>query len=449
MTTQVQGQRKRFTGWRLVVGTAGIMLIVVALVVGILIKLGTIKGDPWFDILSYVFGGLGLILTLVAWLFPLSPLNESEPADTMTNTPPIQVPMPTSFTFSPSITVSPSITMNPNQSVLPQQQPSLPQQVVAADKPQENATPAHTNTQMNTVTPAPQPSAPPDLVFPFNAPLNNPNEFYGRTLVRTTLTNRTHMGGSTAIVGERRIGKTWLLRYLMLTAPNDTMLGTNYRIGYLDATSPYCHTVTDFVMKALEKLDILPTTPLQEKANLKTLEDAIAKRYQQQQIRSVLCIDEFEGFGQHKEFDLDFLAGLRAMTQEGLVLITVTRAPLMDVVASILGEQSRTSPFFNIFHSLMLKSFDIRDAETFTQAKSIQAGFNEQERQYVLERSVGYEPNGTKHWYPLKLQLVGRTLLEDKQAGQTDPTSYRPQDVQYWLEFEQRVKEQYGFVVKL
>ena len=435
MTTPTHGQRKRFKGWRSAFLLIGIALCIVALVFGIITT-----DEHLFAIVSFVIGPIGIILTLIAWLVPLPPMNESETSDSpVTN----ETPIPSSFTFSPTITVSSSITMNPGQNALPSQQSSPSPQFIAMS----NNSSANTSSSQENVL-IPQPSASPDLVFAFNAPLIDPNEFYGRTLARTTLINRTHMGGSTAIVGERRIGKTWLLHYLMLTAATHAMLGTNYRIGYLDATSPRCHTVTDFATKALEALDIMPTTPLQEKADLKTLEDAIVKRYQKQQIRSVLCIDEFEGFGQHKEFDLDFLAGLRSMAQEGLVLITITRVPLMDVVANILGEESRTSPFFNIFHSLMLKPFDTRDAETFTQAKSVQAGFSEQERQYVLERSVGYGSNGTKHWYPLKLQLVGRTLLEDKQAEQTDPTCYRPQDVRYWLDFEQRIKEQYESVVR-
>ena len=438
MTTPAHGQRKQFKGWRLAFLLIGIALCTIALVFGIITT-----DEHLFAIVSFVVGPIGIILTLIAWLVPLPPMNEPETPDSpATNA----TPIPSSFTFSPTITVSPtispSITMNPGQSTLPPQQSSSPQSIATPNNSSANTIFTQEDTQV------PQSSASPDLVFAFNAPLIDLNEFYGRTLARTTLINRTHMGGSTAIVGERRIGKTWLLHYLMLTAATHAMLGTNYRFGYLDATSPHCHTVTDFATKALEALDIVPTTPLQEKADLKTLEDAIVKRYQKQQIRSVLCIDEFEGFGQHKEFDLDFLAGLRSMAQEGLVLITITRTSLMDVVANILGEESRTSPFFNIFHSVTLKPFDTRDAEAFTQAKSVQAGFSEQERQYVLERSVGYGQNGTKHWYPLKLQLVGRTLLEDKQAGQTDSTCYRPQDVQYWLDFEQRVKEQYESVVR-
>ena len=431
MTTPAHEQRKRFKGWRLAFLLIGIALCVVALVFGIITT-----DEHLLAIVSFGIGPIGVMLGLIAWLVPLPPMNEPEFLDTPAANP---TPLPPSFTFSPTITISstnpPNIAMNPGPNALPSQQVSTSPQPIAAP----NNSPVNPISTTGNIPVAQSPVSP-DLVFPFNAPLIDPNEFYGRNFVRTTLINRTHNGSSTAIVGERRIGKTWLLNYVMLAAPSDVMLGTNYRIGYLDATSPECHTITDFATKALEALDIMPTTPLRGKVDLKTVATAVKKLYKQQQIRSVLCIDEFEGFGQHKEFDLDFLAGLRSMAQEGLVLITVTRTSLMDAVVSILGEKSRTSPFFNIFYTLTLKPFDTKDAEAFAQVKSVQAGFTEQERQYLLERSVVYGPNGTKQWYPLKLQLVGRILLKDTQAAQTDPTHYRPQDVQYWLDFEQRIK---------
>ncbi len=440
MTTPTHEQRKRFQGWRLAFLLIGIALCVVALVFGIITT-----DEHVLALVSFVIGPVGVMLGLIAWLVPLPPMNEPASLDTLATNP---TPLPPSFTFSPTITISstnpPNIAMNPGPNALASQQASTsPQSITAANN--ASANPISTTDNI----PVGQSPTSPDLIFPFNAPLIDSNEFYGRSLIRTTLINRTHNGSSTAIVGERRVGKTWLLNYLMLVAPSDAMLGTNYRIGYLDATSPECHTVTDFATKALEVLNIMPTTPLRGKVDLKTVAIAVKKLYKQQQVRPVLCIDEFEGFGQHKEFDLDFLAGLRSMAQEGLVLITVTRTSLMDAVVNILGERSRTSPFFNIFYTLTLKPFDTKDAEAFAQAKSIQAGFTEQERQYLLERSVMYGQDGTKHWYPLKLQLVGRILLKDKQAAQTDPMCYRPQDVQYWLDFEQRVREQYETMVRL
>src|SRR5260221_6633984 len=56
------------------------------------------------------------------------------------------------------------------------------------------------------------------LIFYYNLPLKDANEFYGRKGIRTTLVSRTSNRGSSSIVGERRIGKTWLVKYLQMVA---------------------------------------------------------------------------------------------------------------------------------------------------------------------------------------------------------------------------------------
>ncbi len=439
MTTPTNRQRKHFQGWRLAFLLLGISLCIVALSFGIITT-----NEYVFNGMVFVFGPIGLILALIAWLVPHPASNGQENLDIRASNP---IALPTSITSSPTRNISspnpPTITTTTSQNTPPTGQiTSSSQNAAMSDTPLTNPVSTANN------TPSVQPARSPDLAFPFNTPLLNPNEFYGRALARTTLINRTRIGSSTAIVGEQHIGKTWLLNYLMLTAPHDTMLGPNYRIGYLDAASPECHTISGFTTKALEVLDVVPTTPSPVKVDLKTLGNEVTKLYKQQEIRPVLCIDGFEGFGDNKEFDLNFFTILRTIATKGLVLITVTRTPLIDVVAHILGERSRTNPFLNIFYTLTLKPFNQKDADAFTQAKSMQVGFTESERQHLLERSASYEADGTRQWYPLKLQLVGHSLLEDKQAAQNNPNIYRPQDVQYWRDFEQRIKEQYESVIR-
>src|SRR6266481_9882034 len=89
-------------------------------------------------------------------------------------------------------------------------------------------------------------------VFLFNEPLPAPGELYARQRERKTLLSRTIRKASTSIVGPRRIGKTWLMHYLRLVAPEQ--LGSRFRIGYLDAMSPKCRTVNGFVSEALTSL---------------------------------------------------------------------------------------------------------------------------------------------------------------------------------------------------
>src|SRR5712692_3953322 len=282
-------------------------------------------------------------------------------------------------------------------------------------------------------------------IFRFNMPLNDPAEFYGRAHARTTLLSRTANGGSSSIVGERRMGKTWLMEYLQLVAPTQKDLGPRFRVGYLSATHPQCKTLAGFTVKALEVLKV-PTSHLdQAHIQFSQLAKAIVD-LKAQDIVPVLCIDEFEGFDSKQEFNQNFVEGLRAMTQDdGLILITASRRPLADIIIGMTGQ---TSPLFNIIQQLTLKPFIEPEAVKFVQDKSSQAGFNDLERAYFSKCATTYSQDGEKQWFPLRLQLLGQMLLDDKQAAQHEPQRYRLEDVRYQVDFEKRLAEEYQAVVK-
>jgi serine/threonine protein kinase len=272
----------------------------------------------------------------------------------------------------------------------------------------------------------------PDSVFLFNQPLSNTNEFYGRMRERTTLLNRTRNGASTSIVGPRRVGKTWLMSYLKLVAQKE--MGTRYFTGYLDATTARCTTVAGFTDSAIEALSLQKHAFIQEDG-LIFLEQMVQEFISRNQV-PVLCIDEFEGFHDRQTFDFHFFSALRAMTQNGLCLIVASKSPLIDFV----GDIGKTSGFFNVFEQIRLKQFTIKDAERFAQYKANQAGFTDQERKHLLQ----YGQQNGEYW-PLRLQLVGKMLIEDKTLAtlEQDQDYYRPDDPMYWQEFEHRLEETY------
>jgi hypothetical protein len=174
------------------------------------------------------------------------------------------------------------------------------------------------------------------------------------------------------------------------------------------------------------------------------VEQIIKKKLEGQQI-PILCIDEFEALCKCRGFCLDFLENLRALMQIGLVLITASKRPLIEVVDNVMGAQGRTSPFFNVFEQITLKPFSHQEAERFADEKGAQAGFNAQERGFLLQ----YGQQGRQQWPPLRLQLVGNILEMDKMlAREGDPERYRPQDPSYWQEFETRLNEKYRGVVR-
>ena len=154
---------------------------------------------------------------------------------------------------------------------------------------------------------------------------------------------------------------------------------------YFDPKRPSCRSVEYFLRTVLDGLNIPipPTSVSTSLVMLEYLEHIVCQKRNQQQIL-VLCIDEFEGLCTAPDFQLSFLENLRALAQLGLVLITASKRPLLDIVGEVLGEQGKTSPFFNIFEQITLKPFNEYQARKFIDEKSAQADFLPPEREILL-----------------------------------------------------------------
>ena len=266
-------------------------------------------------------------------------------------------------------------------------------------------------------------------IFLFNEPLPVAEEMYGRKRESEILFSRTMRKASTSITGPRRIGKTWLIRYFRMVAPE--RLGSRFCIGYLDGMSASCKTVNGFVEEALSRLGL----PLPEKnQGLVSLDRGLQELVARKQI-PVLCIDEFERFSGNAEFSLDFFEGLRAMCHTtDLVLIIASKNPLHLVVS----KQAQGSPFFNIFERVLLKPFDYSETERFIQEKGSLANFSPQERDYLWK--YGKAEEHEKVWMPLRLQLAGKILVEDGEQARKDPN--------YRLRFEEQFAMLYEAVTE-
>lgn len=275
-----------------------------------------------------------------------------------------------------------------------------------------------------------------DPCFFFNVKLPRADELYGRKIERETLLNRTYNKSSTSLVGPRRIGKTWLLEYLLLEA--ERQLGSRFRIGYLDAMMAGCSTIAGFTARAAKELGY-SLSPEHADQGLVALEE-IVETLRSKGLHSVLCIDEFECFGNRQEFDLNFFASLRALAQGGLSLVIASRRPLIDLV----GDYGSASGFFNVFEQLTLEPFDSEEAEDFVTAKSSRVDFTDQEQAMLLK----YGQLADGRWPPIRLQLVGKMLFEDKTLNAKENLQrYRPDDPEYWRRFRQRLEEKYRGVI--
>ena len=408
MTPVVQETpEKKPRPWRVWVLSLAVVFFVVAAILAILNSQGTIHGS-WSAILTYLFGisaGGITFFELISKGLSLFSSDDKEPK------PPQVV-----------------IHFDTRQGTVTQADPASTA-LSAAFTPVSAQSSG--SAEINNLRTAAHTAISPSTVFLFCEPLTDAREFYGRVRERQTLIDRTYKGASTSIVGSRRIGKTWLLRYLKLIAP--TQLGERFHVGYLDATSPGCSTVPGFTTRALQELGI-PTFASKRSLGLAALEKAVQELSAKNQ-PLVLCIDEFEGLYNRQEFDLHFFTGLRAMASAGLVLVIASKSPLIEIV----GDPGHTSGFFNIFQQLTLALFSAQEAEKFAQAKGAQAGFNAEE----LERLLQYGQR-----LPIRLQLVGQMLSQDKTlAANEDSNLYRPKDPTYWQDLEARLEQTYRGVV--
>lgn len=378
-----------------------------------LLSTGHVIDYSWYYITPVLTASVSAMITVLQWIVPLPALEFGRKTNAAQSTAPQSPPTPSTPAATPS-------TQDAQQNLS-----SAPDA-----HPQSGTAAAATNTA--TAISA-VPAAFSSVFHPNEHRLTDPKEFFGRELVIGNLIDRIKKDSSTSIVGPRRIGKTWVLRYLCLTLAQK--LGSEVRIGYLDASLPSYWTTTGFLAKALEELDV-PLPPNQADIGLPFLQQAVTHMKARNQI-PILCIDEFEYLGDKSQFDKEFFTGLRAIAQNqagSLVLVTASQHPLIEIVTAA----TRTSPFFNIFVQTSLKPFVEKEAKRFLSVKGKQAGFTDEEQAYLLE----YSRDDQQQWHPLRLQLAGHLLQEDKYIAATqDANFYRPGEWEYRKNFKERLEE--------
>jgi hypothetical protein len=210
--------------------------------------------------------------------------------------------------------------------------------------------------------------------FSYGKPIDDPVRFIGRRREIEQIYSRLLSAfESSSVVGERRSGKTSLLK--ILPHPEiQTRFGLNqgkYKFVYQDFLFLGENTTpTRFwqrVLKSIQRVVAVSTEVVAEiEAALKatTIDnyalDDIFTLIDEEGLYIVLLLDEFEQVTRNHNFDNDFFGGLRALAiHHNLALITSSRQDLVQLTHS---EQVRSSPFFNIFATINLRNFSEQDA---------------------------------------------------------------------------------------
>ena len=241
--------------------------------------------------------------------------------------------------------------------------------------------------------------------FTYGNPISAPDRFFGRKheveQVYSRLRNPEFE--SSSIVGERRIGKTSLLNFIA----HPSMIKTwgldpkQYMficvdLQMMDQTINPSHFWQRVLKEVGEKIsDARLKTMLDEARKRETIDNYVLTDVfdvvDEQRLRIVLLLDEFENVTTNSNFGTDFFGGLRSLAiHHNLALVTASRRELVELCHS---EAVRSSPFFNIFANINLRAL-IEDEAKELISKSLQGtdiSFNGGERSHIFH-IAGYHP---------------------------------------------------------
>ena len=253
--------------------------------------------------------------------------------------------------------------------------------------------------------------------FTFGNPIRDPARFYGRSEDIRQIVNRLRSSAheSTSVVGERRIGKTSLLKHL--DTPQVGLPLEEYCMVYIDFQGLTDITPARFWQRVLGKIERAICLPdlVPEIQKIRKLEgfdvfdlEDLFEFISDEGLTTILLLDEFEYITQNPNFGSDFFGGLRALAiHQNLPLVTATRRELVDLCHS---DEIKGSPFFNIFANVVLRPFSREEVHEMLDSYLAETGltFSRQERKMVTGLGGGY---------PFFTQMAGHYLVEGKQKN--------------------------------
>jgi len=232
--------------------------------------------------------------------------------------------------------------------------------------------------------------------------IKDPAKFWGRERELWDIQVRLQKMHSTSVIGPRRIGKSSLAHYLYLMG--NQLLGHDYEFVWLDGQSNHSASVVHF-FKAIASSSSLVYSPGDNLTDcLINFEDAV----KQHPSRLVIVINEFELLADEehqKEFGIGFYNTLRFLAEHGnLALVTTSQSSLKDLCKHVLGV---SSPFYNIFEELVLRSFSTEEANAFLAHHHDDVTLAPSEIRFIQERVESYQ-------HPLVLQIACDSVFKNR-----------------------------------
>jgi len=275
----------------------------------------------------------------------------------------------------------------------------------------------------------------PQNPFIFGRPVP-PEKCIGRERLAQQVLGRLLTGGSSAIYGERRVGKTSFLLYLQAVGRQSAATREILRFAYLDAQA-LAYTGSDptefaqlfwrvvlkelardeTLSKHLRDISIVSADQPVDTSAIAVAFDAIAADKQ----LAVLLLDELEYVIERVDAtNPSLLYSLRSVASRlpaGLALVTVSRQPLGEALSAI--QSGGSSPFQNIFAIFRLDDFDEPTAYQLLDSYLKDSGhtFRAEDRTKLLEKAkISTETVGHRdiRYEPESLQFEAWKLFDER-----------------------------------
>ena len=206
--------------------------------------------------------------------------------------------------------------------------------------------------------------------------IQDAKHFFGRRRELSRIFSRigVERPQSVSVVGERRIGKSSLLFQLTIPEVRARFLPdrSSLIVVYLDFQQMRNITLQDFfeaLLGHIRRID--PEIAGLDPANYRSFLQ-VQERLSRNGRQLVLLFDEFDAITSNPVFDRDFYAFLRSVANNAAVAyVTSTKTELQRLCHST---EVADSPFFNIFSTLRLRSFEKEEALELIAAPSRNEG---------------------------------------------------------------------------
>lgn len=227
--------------------------------------------------------------------------------------------------------------------------------------------------------------------FVLGTPIKNPADFYGREAVLRELFGAVRDGQLVSVVGEHRCGNTSVLYQLLhedqrrryLSPQDDQRLVFAFLSAQLAAEGP--EALLRRIGRALRRADPETAADFDAPIDREWLENYLEDLTNRDR-RLVLLVDELEVLAELDPAFWEWFQGL--VTEYDVSIVASTRVDL----GQFRAEHGAGPPFFNMFRSVFVGSFEPETVELFLQAKSELTGFDFSAVQGEIDALAGRFP---------------------------------------------------------